>query len=237
MEWDSDGITKVRNPLPAKGGQRAETIEEVKQFAPEAFKTQERAVTETDYIAKTELHPQVQKALAKFRWTGSWHTVFLTIDRKNGLKIDDHFKDEIYTHLEKYRMAGYDLEIRSPQFAPLEIEMNVCVKSGFFKSAVKQKLQRAFSRFNLPDGKKGFFHPDVFTFGQPVYLSAIYERAMRIDGVASVELKSFKRLSRPASLEIRNGILQPGESEIIRLDNDPNFPENGKINFLMFGGL
>jgi hypothetical protein len=235
--WGQAGILKVRNPLPAQGGKRPETIEAVRQYAPEAFKTQERAVTEADYAVKTELHQQVQKALASFSWTGSWHTVVLTIDRKNGLDIDDDFKQEIYAHLEKYRMAGYDLELRRPVLVPLEIELNVCVKPGFFKSNVKEKLLEEFSRFDLPNGRKGFFHPDVFTFGQPVYLSDIYRRAMAVEGVASVELKTFKRQGRPANQEITNGVLVPKESEIIRLDNDPNFPENGKINFLMYGGL
>jgi len=237
IHWDNNGISRIRNPLPAVGGQSSETIEEVKQFAPEAFRTQERAVTEADYAVKTELHPQVQKALATFRWTGSWHTVFLTIDRKNGLSIDDQFKIEICSHLEKYRMAGYDLEIRPPKFVPLEIEMNVCVKQGYFRNVVKQKLMNIFSRFDMPDASRGFFHPDNFTFGQPVYLSAIYKQAMNVDGIESLELKTFKRYARSANLEKENGVLQPGEREIIRLDNDPNFPENGKINFLMYGGL
>ena len=235
--WDTAGVIGVRNPIAATGGTNAETIEEVRQYAPEAFRTQERAVTEADYVAKTELHPQVQKALANFRWTGSWHTVFLTIDRKNGLKLDDKFKQDIYDHLERYRMAGYDLEIRPPLFVPMEIELNVCVLSGYFKSNVQESLMEQFSRFDTANGQRGFFHPDEFTFGQPVYLSAIYERAMQVDGVESVEVKTFKRLDRPANSEKENGLLIPEASEIIRLDNDPNFPENGKITFLMFGGL
>lgn len=237
IQWESTGIATVRNPLPAAGGQNPETIEEVRQFAPEAFRTQERAVTEADYAAKTELHPQVQKALAIFRWTGSWYTVFLTIDRKNGLSIDEQFKTEITKHIEKYRMAGYDLEIRPPEFVPLEIEINVCVKPVYFRNAIKQKLINLFSRFDFPDGTRGFFHPDNFTFGQPVYISKIYKTAMQVDGIDSVELKTFKRYARPSNLEKENGTLQPGETEIIRLDNDPNFPENGKINFNMYGGL
>ena len=182
------------------------------------------------------MHPQVQKAFANFRWIGSWHTVFITIDRKNGLSLDEEFKKELFAHLDTYRLAGYDLEIRPPQFVSLEIEMNVCVKRGYFKSAVKQKLQRVFSRFDFQDGTRGFFHPDHFTFGQPVYVSAMYEKVLDVEGVASVELKTFKRLARAANLEKENGVLQARESEIIRLDNDPNFPEHGKINFLMYGG-
>ncbi len=235
--WDKGGIQKVRNPLPGQGGQNPETIEHVRQFAPEAFRKQARAVTAADYVAKTELHPQVQKAFARFQWTGSWYTVYLTIDRRRGLEIDSSFKQEIITHLEQYRMAGYDLDIRPPVFVPLEVALNVCVKPGYFRSAVKGKLLTAFSRFDFPDGSRGFFHPDSFTFGQPVYVSAIYERALKVEGVASAELKLFKRSGRPTNEEIKNGRLQPTQSEIIRLDNDPNFPENGKISFYMFGGL
>jgi hypothetical protein len=237
MVWDMSGLQRVRNPITARGGQDQETLEEIKQYAPVAFRTQERAVTEADYVVKTELHPEVQKALANFRWTGSWHTVFLTIDRKNGLALDEEFRQSVFRHLEQYRMAGYDLEINAPSFVPLEIEMRVCVKQGYFRSNVQAALQQVFSRFDLPDGSRGFFHPDNFTFGQALYLSAVYERAMEMNGVSSVELKTFKRLHRKPQQEIAAGRIPAAINEILRLDNDPNFPENGKINFLMSGGL
>ena len=41
---------------------------------------------------------------------------------------------------------------------------------------------------------------------------------------------------RTEDIELEKGIIQVNPSEIIRLDNDPNFPDNGKINFLMQGG-
>jgi hypothetical protein len=235
--WDVGGILSVRNPMPAKGGTLAESMEEVRQIAPSAFRTQERAVTAADYAAKTELHPEVQKAQAHFRWTGSWYTVYITIDRKGGLPVTPTFKKEIYTHLEKFRMAGYDMEINTPVFAPLEIAFSVCIRPGYFASAIKEKLLQVFSRFDLAGGSQGFFHPDAFTFGQPIYVSALYQQAMQINGIESVELKTLKRWGRPAGQAIENGILQPAPNEIIRLDNDPNFPENGKITFLMIGGL
>lgn len=235
--WNSGGIDAVRNPMPAIGGRDAETMEEIRQFAPRAFRTQKRAVTETDYARMTQLHPEVQKAAAGFRWTGSWYTVFVTVDRKGGGEVDAEFKTEICKHLEQYRMAGYDLEIKGPVFVPLDIIMNVCVKPGYSRSNVKKSLLSAFSRYDLPGGKRGFFHPDNFTFGQPVYLSAIYQRAMEVAGTASVEVKKFQRLERIPGNEKEDGLLEPAELEIIRLDNDPNFPGNGKIEFLLYGGL
>ena len=234
---DGGGIKKIRNPKAAKGAMNPETMEEVRQFAPQAFRTQERAVTESDYVSKTELHSDVQKVAAKFYWTGSWYTVYIIIDRIGGKEINEEFKQEIIKHLEKYRMAGYDLEIRAPRFVPLSIILNVCVKSGYFRSSVKQSLLEAFASYDLIDGTHGFFHPDNFSFGQAVFLSSIYKRAMDVQGIDSIEVKEFKRWAKKSNQEIEDGLLQPSELEILRLDNDPNFPENGKIDFIMFGGL
>ena len=115
--------------------------------------------------------------------------------------------------------------------------MTVCVDSSYFRSDVKQGLLRVFSNRNLLNGQRGFFHPDNFTFGQPLYLSRIYETAMAVAGVASVEIKIFQRQGHPPGDEIKTGVLTPQALEIIQLDNDPNFPENGKIEFDTQGGL
>lgn len=236
---DLKGISSVTNPLPAGGGTDAETLEEVRQFAPQAFRKQERAVTEADYAEVAGRHPQVQKAAARFQWTGSWHTVFITIDRKGGLpvKSDEQFHQEIRAHLELYRLAGYDLEITDPIFVPLDLAMLVSVKPGYFNSNVKASLLQVFSNRDLPNGQRGFFHPDNFTFGQPVYLSKVYQTAMSVAGVASVVVTTFQRYGRVTAGEKDTDVLRPAALEIIQLDNDPNFPEHGRIIFDVQGGL
>jgi hypothetical protein len=231
------GISSVRNPLPASGGTDPEPLEEVRLYAPQAFRTQERAVTEADYSEVAQRHSEIQKAMATIRWTGSWYTVFVTIDRKDGKEVDADFKQEMLNFLERYRIAGYDIEINGPIYVPLEIALNVCVRSGYFRSNVEQSLLLIFSNFELANGRRGFFHPDNFTFNQPLYLSRIYETAMGVAGVASVEVTVFRRWGKLSAGEIDTGILTPGMLEIIRLDNDPSFPENGKISFNMEGGL
>ena len=234
---DFTGISKINNPLSATGGKDPESIERVKQIAPYAFRVQQRAVTAKDYSEVTERHKEVQKAASDFRWTGSWNTVFVTVDRKNGVEIDEEFENEISDHIELYRMAGHDIEVNKPVFVPLDIEIDVCVKEGYFRSDVKETLRKTFSNKVLSNGQQGFFHPDNFTFGQPVYLSRLYFAAMGIDGISSVEIRKFQRFGKSANQEKENGILQTASIEIIRLDNDPNFPENGKLNFNLHGGL
>jgi predicted phage baseplate assembly protein len=239
MDEAPAGVRALRNPMPAVGGTAAESMEEVRQYAPWAFRRQERAVTEADYADVAERHREVQKAAARFRWTGSWYTVYVTVDRKGGRPVleDPRFVRAIREHIERYRLAGYDLEIRGPLFVPLDIEMQICVEAGYFRSTVRDRLERVFSARDLPDGTRGFFHPDRFTFGQPVYLSQIYKAAADVEGVASVEIRKFKRLNREAAGEIAQGFLQPGDIEIIQLDNDPSFPEKGAFRLDMRGGL
>ncbi len=60
---------------------------------------------------------------------------------------------------------------------------------------------------------------------------------MEIAGVDYVEIKRFQRWGRLPDREIDRGVLVTASTEIIRLDNDPNFAENGKIEFQMRGGF
>jgi hypothetical protein len=57
-----------------------------------------------------------------------------------------------------------------------------------------------------------------------------------VSGVESVKVQIFKRLFELKNDEIENGILPLGPMEIARLDNDPSFPENGRLELVMGGG-
>ncbi|MDH4234107.1 MAG: putative baseplate assembly protein [Gallionella sp.] len=230
-------LLHATNPLPAQGGTDPESAEDIRRDAPEAFRTQERAVTPEDYAEVTERHPSVQRAAATFRWTGSWYTVFLTVDRKGGGEVDAVYEQTIRDHVERYRMAGYDLEVNGPSYVPLLLEMTVCVKPDYFRADVRAALLRVFSRGWLDDGTPALFHPDNFTFGQQVYLSAIYEAAQAVQGVASVVVNTFQRLRAPPDPKpLDDGVLKIDRLEIARLDNDPNFPERGVLKLTTGGG-
>ena len=230
------GVLSVRHPLPARGGIDPESLEHVRQSAPVAFRTLERAVTPDDYATVAERHPEVQRAQATVRWTGSWRTVFLTIDRLGGRPVDDAFEGLLREHLERYRMAGHDLEIEQPRFVDLEVELFVCVEPGYFRSHVEAALREVLSNRATPSGQRGAFHPDNFTFGQPVYLSRLYAAAQAVPGVAYVEAVTFQRLGVPSPAALEAGVLPVGRLEIVRLDSDPSFPERGVLRLTLKGG-
>jgi hypothetical protein len=229
-------IASVSNPLPAEGGREPETIEQVRQRAPEAFRKQERAITEQDYADVTERDPEIQQATGTFRWTGSWLTVFVTPDRMGGRSVHEDFKDALRRRLEYFRMAGHDLDIDQPRPVSLEIHMRVCVQPGYFRSDVRAKLLEVFSRGWQSNGERGVFHPDNFTFGQPVYLSRLYAAAQSVPGVASVHIAKFQRQGHDDSTALQTGRLLIGRLEVARCDNDRNFPEHGVFQLELGGG-
>lgn len=229
-------IEAIRNPLPAFGGTDAEDIEAARRDAPQAFRTQERAVTPADYAAASERRHDVQRAAATFRWTGSWHTVFVTADRVGGAAVDRPFEEGLRAHLERFRMAGYDLEVNAPRFVPLDVELHVCVKAGYFRGPVLAAVRDVLSSTQLPDGRLGAFHPDNFSFGQPVYASRLVAAVQAVAGVESVRLDRFERLAAPDPSTLEQGVIPIGRLEIAQLANDPNYRDRGRLRLSAGGG-
>lgn len=231
------GIVEVRNPIPAQGGQPPESIEAVRQNAPQAFRRQERAVTPQDYETVALRYPGVQRAMATIRWTGSWYTVYLTVDRLGGASVNDlQFKEEFLSHMDRYRMMGYDLEVNDPHYVPIELRMMVCVHSDYFRADVNRALHEVFSARILRDGTKGVFHPDNFTFGQTVYLSRIYAAAATVSGVQSAQIITFQVQDQPTRNGLASGSIDLGRLEVAQMENDPNYPKRGIFILTAQGG-
>ena len=238
-------VTLVRNPLPAWGGADPESVERVKTIAPAAFHaTQLRAVTEEDYASIAERHPAVARAVADFRWTGSWHTVFLTIDARGAAELTPQLAAAVKDWVAGFAQTGYDLEVDPPIFVPLELEIEICVRPEHFRADVEQEVLRRLGSRALPDGSVGLFHPDNFTFGQPLYLSVLYHTLEVIEGVDSAVVKRVTRRNvpdpdpeRPATTRhLASGRVDIERLEVLRVDSDPNFPENGAVTLIMRGG-
>lgn len=243
LDVDDAAIGGVSNVTAAAGGSDPETIEHAILVAPQAFRTQERAVTEADYARAAERHPEVQRAVAMRRFVGSWNVFYVSVDRKGARPFDEAFRQTMLAFIEPYRLAGHDVEIREPEYVPLDIVLPVCVRKGHLRSQVLAQLQGVFRAFDLPGKPKGFFHPDLWTFGQPVYLSRVLAVAMSVPGVEAVLTSSgdkdfrFRRYLSTDTTAEQSGIIAIGISEIASVANDLNQPMNGEIAFVLRGGL
>jgi hypothetical protein len=230
-------VIAVSNPFPALGGSDAETAEQVRRRAPDAFRARQfRAVRAADYRSAAEGLAWVQRAGTNFAWTGSWLTVFTTADPRGSeaLAVGQH--RQLIELLNRRRLAGYESYVPAPRYVHLDLIVTVCATPDAFRGDVEAAVLRALSTARELDGETGFFHPDNWTFGQPLErarLAAAIQEAYGVAGVVSLRYR--RRASVPAYLEMPDAV-EIGAAAILQLDNDPNRPERGSLKVLVEGG-
>jgi len=229
-------IQSCINPLPASGGIDPETTAQIRRRAPQAFLTQERAITMTDYANVTMQNPQVEDAYATLRWTGSWYTVFITAEPKSEGRLSKSQTCAVTKYVDRYRLAGQDLQLEPPEYVSLDIKLVICVDPDYFQAKVQEALNQVLGSGCLPNGQPAFFAPSNFKLGQTVYLSPIYAAVRTVAGVQSVTAHKFQPQGVNTKTYLQTGEIPLGPFQVARLDNDPSRPANGQLTLVMRGG-
>jgi predicted phage baseplate assembly protein len=229
-------ISGCTNPLPASGGIDPETNAQICRRAPQAFMTQERAVTIPDYVSVTEQNPQIEDAAAVGRWTGSWYTMFITAEPVGNGKLTKPVLRSLYKKVNSYRLAGQDIYIHPPEYVSLKIVLVICVDPDYFQSDVEKALLQALGCGVLPDGQLAYFAPQNFRLGQTVYLSPMYKAARAVAGVQTVAAKVFAPQGDSTKAYLQQGYIPMGAFQVARMDNDPSLPDHGQLTLTMQGG-
>jgi uncharacterized phage protein gp47/JayE len=230
-------ISSVTNPFPATGGADAETNEQVRRLAPQAFRAKQfRAVRPEDYQAAAQTLPWVQRAGTVYRWTGSWLTVFTTPDPKNSevLTVPQH--RQLIELLNRYHLAGYESYVPTPRYVSLDLQIRVCAQPDVFRGDVEASILSILSDARLPNDSMGFFYPDRWSFGMPLERSALEAAIQSADGVAGVVAIAYRQRGVILNyIDLPDTVIIPVEA-ILRVDNDPNYPERGSLRLFVEGG-
>jgi predicted phage baseplate assembly protein len=228
----------------------------VKLFAPHAFQdVLERAITADDYAAlaadnsrRQEERPAravcsspfvpLQGAKATLRWTGGWYEALVAIDPMNSEQPSSELLSEVRTYLEPYRRMGHDLTVANANYVPLYLALSVCILPDYLRAQVEESLLQVLGNGVQPNGELGFFNPNNLTFGEGIYVSKIVAAAQAVTGVASVAVTRFSRyqVGIAAGPTPPLGVLPMGPFEIAQLDNDPSYPEHGRLEINLRGG-
>jgi predicted phage baseplate assembly protein len=228
-------LVAVRNLLPARGGVEQESVARVRADAPWAFRTQERAVMLDDYARAAEQHPDVLRAAAALRWTGSWSTVFVAVETRNGKPFDDTLREGVIALLDRYRMAGTDVEVEPAHIVPVELALQVRVDDTHRTEDVRAALYAIFTDQPQPGGTPGLFDPNTMLMGAPLYLSPFVAAARNLPGVAAVDVTRFARADLSEN-GLAAGYLVAHRTEVFALRNNPDFPERGTFALDLEGG-
>jgi hypothetical protein len=228
-------IDAVTNPLGAANGSDPETMEQIRSNAPRDYQYEIfRAVRPEDYSDAAERLDWVQRAGTAFRWTGSWLSVFTTPDPLDAVELTDAQREELRAQMDRYRQAGRETHIGEPTYADIDLWIEVCLEPTATPGAVRAALTKALVGPG-PNPRDEFFHPDNFTFGTPLIRSALEAAVQRVEGVRAVDVIEFRHRGRTERSRL-NGRYTVGASEVIRVENDPRYPDRGSVHIYPRGG-
>ena len=177
-------------------------------------------------------------AVASFRWTGSWYTVFVGVDPRDP---DDLITEPggrtpsgagvwpaVYEHFSPVQTGGLRPGNPLRRVCAAGIAFEMCVEPDHFRGDVVEAVRQALSnRVNrtapglLPSRS---FHVRTKGVSQPDLC-----RHRGGAGVLSPFVTIFRRFGKTDNGELASGVLPIGPWEIARLDNDPAFQENGVL--------
>ena len=228
----------VTNPLSANNGMDPQTPAELRQLAPDAFRSVTyRAVRPEDYAEAAERLDWVQRAGAAFRWTGSWLSVFVTPDPEGTVILQDDKRKDLMRQLNLFRQAGREVYVSDPVFANLDVEIKICVEQNAHAGEVEERVIEKML------GKKGmypvtgYFSPDRFTFGDPLNRSTLEASVQSVPGVRAVEEIHFRRRGWFDWRLFTEFLYSPGTDHIIRVENDRLHPERGSLKIKTCVGI
>ena len=230
-------LSSVRNPFVVTNGADQEDPLHIQRMAPQAFRAvQFRAVRPEDYEAAAETLSWVTKAGTSFRWTGSWLTVFTTADPKSGSAATLQEQTDLIELLNRRRLAGYESYAPPPALVSIDLRITVCVSSGWLESDVEAAVLARLSDAVQADGTPGFFFADSFTFGTPLYRSNLEAAIQEVDGVNGVLDVQYRQRGASNVFQEMSEVLSFGPGQILRVANDPSYPERGTIRVIAEGG-
>ncbi len=182
----SIAINEAINIQAAAGGASGEDSNRARAFAPHLFRSQERAVTLQDYIDLALQVPGVGKALAV---AVNWNQVVLYIAPTGQVaEPSEVLKRDLLAFFESCRMATTILKIVGPQPADIYLGATIQAQPYYLRSDVQAAVEQAIAQY---------LDFEAVDFGQPIYLSKIYDVIQDLPQVASLNVYKFSR--NPAS--------------------------------------
>jgi hypothetical protein len=230
-------LIAASNPFAVTTGADEETASHIQRMAPQAFRAvQYRAVLAQDYEAAAETLPWVLKAGTSFRWTGSWMTVFTAADPRGAEQISIDQEIQLVELLNRYRLAGYESYAPPPDYISIDLIVEVCAQTGWLNNDVEASVLNVLGSATRPNDSTAFFFADRFTFGTPLYRSRLEAAIQGAPGVLGVYAINYRKRGSFAGFVDLPEVLTPAPTQILRIANDPSWPERGTIRVIAEGG-
>jgi hypothetical protein len=192
---------KVNNPVPAVGGLASESNDVIRANALANYSSQNRAVTQQDYVVRTYSMPSKYGSIAK-----AYAIADQSIDtssvgynpfavnlyilcyntQKKLIRSNPAIQENIKNYLNQYRMLTDAVNILDGYIINIGVEFGIIAYKNYNKRDVLNNCLTIVQQY---------FNIDNTQFGQPINLSRLELEISRVDGVQSVSYLKIKNLT------------------------------------------
>lgn len=136
----STGISLLTTILPSSGGERIESIDSIKKYAPRIYASQNRALTINDYetLIPSRIYPEAE-SISVFGGEDvippQYGKVFISIKPRTGDFLPNLVKENIKRDLKKYSVAGIVPEILDLKYLFIEVESQIYYNTSLAQSS------------------------------------------------------------------------------------------------------
>jgi hypothetical protein len=130
------------------------------------------------------------------------------------------------------RQAGREVFVLDPRFVNIDLEIRICIEPFAYAGQVKARVLETLLGRKGVRPAKGFFDPDNFTFGTPLRRSVLEAVIQEVPGVRGVEQMRIRARGITAWRVFDELTFNIRHDQIIRLENDPRFPERGSLKIV-----
>ncbi len=180
-------LRSVVNPQGAAGGGDAERADHAARYAPFAFRSTNRAVTASDYVALAHSTGAIAKARAH---SPAWNRIDLYVAPAGDSfrPVPEALRHRLIGYFEDKRMAGTLVRVLDAQAVPVDIAIELLTDERFVSDAVASHVEAAIA---------GLLAFDAVDFAQTLYQSDFYAAAEAVPGVLSSTITRLRRSDRP----------------------------------------
>lgn len=225
-------IRTISNPNAAFGGSDQESIEDIRRAIPSVLRSNNRAISLSDFNDLARGVSGVSKAVAQYTGasaTGASVTInaiqyqadYLTsaTAASTTLAVDEDLRNRIINEITPAAMLGVTF-ITVPSTVsvqPVYISLTVNVLSNYIRQNVATKVQEAIEEL---------FIFDNVSFGQTLTLGDIYRAALAVEGVDYIVVTRFNT----ASATVLLGSITATTAQLLKLVRPVSITSSGGIS-------
>ncbi|GLZ78617.1 hypothetical protein Afil01_34240 [Actinorhabdospora filicis] len=211
-------IRRCNTPAGGSGGTERESLDLSRDLAPRLYRAQDRAVTADDYVELALRTPGVGKARAVAL---NWNDVLLYVAPSGRVdQPSELLRRDLLAAFESSRMATSTLRVLGPEPADVYLSANVRAEPYYLQSDVYAAVTAAAA---------GLLAFDAVGFGEPLYLSRLYDALQSLPQVASLTVTQFSR--DPLGGVDADGVIELAPFELAR----PGYADT--IHLVVEGGV